>query len=140
MWAVSLEPVPAMTGIVTASATARHRSSFSSSVSDGRLAGGAGDDQGVGALVLQPPGHGGGGVEVEPPSASNGVTIARGDLTEPTRHRSRPSCVRSMPSEDSRSSCSSNQTVWYESDDRLGGALERTSVEACANALANRAS
>ena len=31
--AVSLEPVPAMTGIVTASATARHSATFSSSVS-----------------------------------------------------------------------------------------------------------
>ena len=31
-WAVSLEPVPAMTGIVTASATARQSATFSSSV------------------------------------------------------------------------------------------------------------
>ncbi len=32
-WAVSLDPLPASTGIVTASATARHSDTFSSSVS-----------------------------------------------------------------------------------------------------------
>ena len=30
-WSVSFDPVPAMTGMVTADATARHRSHFSSS-------------------------------------------------------------------------------------------------------------
>ena len=112
--AVSLVPAPAMTGTVTASATARHRSSCSSSVS-------------IGASPVVPAttrpslparpasGPGGGAVEVE-----RAVVVERRDhrgehRAEAARDRLMLSLPRSMPSVARRSSCSSNHTVWYES-------------------------
>ena len=72
--AVSFVPVPATTGIVTASATAAKRESRSSSVEHGRFAGGAGHHEAVVAVVLQLAGQRPGHVEVEP-----ALLVERGD-------------------------------------------------------------
>ena len=56
---------PASTGIVTASATASHRVSFSASVSVGASPVVPASDEALVALVLQPAGQRAGAVEVE---------------------------------------------------------------------------
>jgi hypothetical protein len=76
-----------------------------------RLAGGAGDDEAVVAVVLQVAGQAAGLVEVE-----RTVVVERGDhrgedTTEPG-HQKLPSAARSMPWVRMRSSCSSIHTSW----------------------------
>ena len=62
---MSLVPVPAITGTVTASATARHSSTLLGVGQHRALAGRAGDHQAVAAVVGQPPGQGDRAVDVE---------------------------------------------------------------------------
>ena len=62
---MSLVPVPAMTGMVTASIDRGEQRQPLVVGERRRLAGGAGDDEPVVAVVLQPAGQDLGGVEVE---------------------------------------------------------------------------
>ena len=110
-WAVSLVPVPATTGMVTASATAAQRLSFSSSVSVGASPVVPATTSPSLPLASSQRASVAGRVEVERPSASNGVTMA--EATWPKRgHQNDPSLARSMPSVRMRSSCSSIHTSW----------------------------
>ena len=110
-WAVSLVPVPAITGMSTASMTAANSDESLVVGEHRRLAGGAGDDEAVVAVVLQVAGQRAGDVEIE-----RAVVVERRDHrrehTAETRHQNDPSAERSMPWVRMRSSCSSIHTSW----------------------------
>ena len=82
-----------------------------------RLAGRSNDHQGVVALLDEPARQRGRTVEVERPVLGERRDHGGQHPPEPwfRRHACSPSFARSMPSVASRSSCSSNHTVWYES-------------------------
>ena len=110
-WAVSLEPAPATTGMVTASTTAAQRLSFSSSVSVGASPVVPATTSPSLPLASSQRASVASRVEVETALGVERRDHGRGDLAE-AGHQNDPSLARSIPSVRMRSSCSSIHTSW----------------------------